>query len=632
MKILLFNLGTIEFRIMDWGIEGFKSLFEQDIILWGPIPNKKFIYRDKEIPILSVFESTTIKDIFNKLPEGWYPDIVACETSVLNYIPDIYLCPVKTILFTRDAWSDTIYNKKLVELFDFLNHAAIDRSLYKDYHVELMPLSNSAVSIPETGVRLSEFDNREIDVIAIANYDRSFYHERFKVFYKLSDLNRKGIKIKFVTGIKYAEINTYYQRSKIVIDWAHTLSNRSYEAAMNGCLLFSHKDNTLIKDYWVPWEEYIPYDEENLTELITYYLNNPDLSKKIIQKAQKKIQPVPPGWGQYVWENLELAYNTDISIQDRIKYVESLPPSVLYYRTATPLLFNYDYKTNYPPDWKELYFKRIDSALTYSAKRDEKIEPLIEAGRVAFIVKEAELSLKYLKELQQILPDYAWTYYSEGRIYFGNDEYGLALESLQKAIGCAQKAPELLQKYVLPFIEKGNTCDCRRITDYMWQSVYNHKNEFQITALLHLTFELSGNIYQRINEPNQAINSYIEAINYVPVMDCIYRVNPLLINSGEFQKIIEITTKGIENSPYDSILILYLAYALIQLGQKRKTFKLLNEHKKSLRSFVNVRKTFLIRVSINLILFFLIFGKYPDSKIIIELIKNLKNKLGFTYL
>jgi hypothetical protein len=71
---------------------------------------------------------------------------------------------------------------------------------------------------------------------------------------------------------------------------------------------------------------------------------------------------------------------------------------------------------------------------------------------------------------------------------------------------------------------------------------------------------------------------------------------------------------------------------LIQLGQKRKTFKLLNEHKKSLRSFVNVRKTFLIRVSINLILFFLIFGKYPDSKIIIELIKNLKNKLGFTYL
>ena len=48
MKILLFNLGTIELRIIDWGIEGFKCLFEQDIILYGPIPNKKFAYKDKE--------------------------------------------------------------------------------------------------------------------------------------------------------------------------------------------------------------------------------------------------------------------------------------------------------------------------------------------------------------------------------------------------------------------------------------------------------------------------------------------------------------------------------------------------------------------------------------------------------
>jgi hypothetical protein len=84
MNILLFNLGTIEDRIFEWEIEGFQTLFEQDIILWGPIPDKEFIYRNKKIPILNVSETTTINTVFSRLPDGWYPDILTCDTSVLN--------------------------------------------------------------------------------------------------------------------------------------------------------------------------------------------------------------------------------------------------------------------------------------------------------------------------------------------------------------------------------------------------------------------------------------------------------------------------------------------------------------------------------------------------------------------
>ena len=186
MKILLFNLGPIEHRIIGWDIEGFKSLLNQDIILWGPIPNDKFIYESREIPILRVNEPTKIKDLFEKLPEGWFPDIVTCDTSVLNYIPDIYLCPARTVLFTRDAWSDTIFNRELVQFFDFLNHAAIDRSVYSTFNVNLLPLSNCAVSLPGPSVRNAVFKDREIDVVAIANCDSSFYHDRYKTFYKLA--------------------------------------------------------------------------------------------------------------------------------------------------------------------------------------------------------------------------------------------------------------------------------------------------------------------------------------------------------------------------------------------------------------------------------------------------------------
>lgn len=630
MKILLFNLGSIEKRIIAWDVDGFQDLFEQDIILWGPIPDKKFMYKDKEIPILSFFEPTTIKAVFNKLPENWYPDIVTCETSVLNFIPDIYLCPVKTILFTRDAWSDTIFNRSLVELFDFLSYATIDRSLYSSFHVNLLPLLNFAVSIPPTDVGATRFEKREIDVIAIATYESTFYHERYKTFYKLSYKNKNGIKIKYFDGIKRSEIYHYYQQSKIVLDWAHTLSNRSYEAALNGCLLFSHEDNKLINDFWTPWEEYIPYNENNLSELIIYYINNPDHAKSIIHKAQQKIHTIPVSWGEMVWGKINLAYKTNVSIEERIRYNESTPKSTLLYHSATPLLYNYDYNTSFPLNWRDLYFERIDKAISASENKETSIAPLIEAARVAFLLKKSKLSLSYLNELQKVFPDYAWIYYLYGRIYFDQGENNQALLSLQKAIDFGLKAPEPLQQFFLPVIEKGNPCDGRRVTNFMWQSVYNHNNEFQVKALLHLSHELSGDIYQRIDEQDKAINAYSEAINYIPIPRVFYKINPLLIQSLEFEKLSEVTEKAIEDSPYDSILTLYNVYALLHLKKKRTALKSLMRHKKALKSFLGIRKIFIIRSSINFIMFFALMGKHPSSEIIIKLIEILKEKSGYT--
>jgi tetratricopeptide (TPR) repeat protein len=632
MRILLFNLGPIEHRIISWGIDGFRTLFRQDIILWGPVPDEKFIYENKEIPILRVFEPTTINAVFDRLPAGWYPDIVTCETSVLNYIPDIYMCPVKTILFTRDAWSDTIFNKRLVELFDYLNHAIIDKSSYNNFNVNILPLSNCAVTLPGPDVSNSTFEMREIDVLAIANYDGSFYHERYKTLYKLAASNKSDINIKYFKGINRHEIYTYYQRSKIVLDWAHTLSNRSYEAALNGCLLFSHEDNQLIRNFWIPWEEYIPYNESNVLELVTLYVKNPDKAERVIRRAKEKSQSIASSWGDYVWENVNIAYNKDALVRERIKYITSVPLTTVLFCSATSLLYNYEYNTNFPADWKDLYFKRIDEALSCAVEQTVKIAPLIEAARLSFLLKKTELSLMYLDQLKEILPDYAWIYYLQGRICFKQGEYEKALLLLQRANKCGLKAPELLQKFILPVIEKGNICDGRRITNYMWQPVYNHNNEFQTESLMFLASELSGYIYQITGEPFKALNCYIEAINYIPIPDCIYKANDLLIQSKEFENLLNITTKGIENSPYDSILIFYKAYALIQLHQRMNAFKILNGHRKALSSFLGVRKIRIIRNVITLILLFMLIGKQPDSKIITEMIRMLKKKIIITYL
>jgi tetratricopeptide (TPR) repeat protein len=613
MKILLFNLGTIEDRIIDWGKEGFKTLFEHDIILWGPISDAKFVYEGKDIPIISFFEPTTIEDVFKKLPVDWYPDVITCDTSVLNYIPDISKCPVKTILFTRDSWSDTIFNKRLVEMFDFVNHATIDRTLYSAMKVNLLPLSNYAVSIPPPGIVNSEFEKREIDVIAIANYDNAFYHERYKILYKLAESNKSDLKIEFFKGIKRPEIYSYYQRSKIVIDWAHTLSNRSYEAALNGCLLFSHKDNPLIKDFWIPWVEYIPYDESNMMELISYYLRNPELAKKVIASAHEKILKLPASWGEYVWKNINIAYDAGIPVQDRVKYNENTPADVKHSYSATPLIYNYDYKTNFPTNWKELYFSRIDSAIS-AAGSGNVISYLVEASRVAFLLKNSELCLKYLDELQNVLPAYGWIYYLRARIQFDQKDFEKALNSLDEAINCGLNSPQLLCEFVLPVIEKGNVCDGRRVINYMWQPVYQYNNDYQVKAMLHLVYELCGEIYRLQGEMVSAADAYSKAITYLPVPDCIYKLSPLLIKSQKFETLRQI------------------AYALIQLRQRRNALRILKEHKRSLKSFVGIRKLKILRNLINLILILLLLGKHLSSKIIIELIAVLNKKAGLNYL
>lgn len=632
MKILLFNLGTIEHRIISWEVDGFRSIFEQDIILWGPIPDKKFIYNGKEIPILSVFEQTSISKVFEQLPEGWLPDIVTCDTSVLNYVPDIYRCTSKTIIFTRDSWSDTVFNRGLVEFFDFLNSSTIDRSIYRHYHVNMLPLKGFAVSTPGHDSVNSDFEKRDIDVIAIANYDNSFYHERHKIFYKLSDSNKGQFNINFARSIKRSEIYNYYQRSKIVLDWAHTLSNRSYEAALNGCLLFSHEDNKVISEFWIPWEEYIPYNENSLPGLIERYLKNPVLAKKIASQAQRKISTVPATWGEMASDRICTANDTEVNIRSRIEYNESMSQSVRYYRTATPLLYNYDYGKNFPANWTDLYFERIDNAISAATNSETIILPLVEASRMEFLLRKGSASFSFLDQLERKLPDYAWVYYMRARLLVEGGEHDNALQLLSQAQESGRKAPELLQKYILPVIEKGNACDGRRITNYMWQAVYEHNNEYQVHAFFHLACELTGYIFELRGEKQKAIEAYLSAISHVPVPDCIHRLCPLLIEQKDYYRVSDVAVRGHEDSPYDTILVLYMAYAWTCSGEKRMASSALHRHMIALHSFVGIRQITLIRMVIRGLIPLIFISRRLSSMLMTKLITRIKSKSGFIYL
>lgn len=626
MKILFFNLGSIDSRIRVWGIDGYKSIFEQEVVLWGPIPDESFIYNNKEIPIIKVFEEITVRLLFERLPQGWVPDIVTFDTSAINFVPDIYLCPVKTILFTRDAWADTIFNKGLVEFSDFLDYGVIDRTDYFRFNVNILPLSNCAVALPSGNVNFDNYEERETDILSISNFTESFYHERHKIYYKLAELKNEDLNIKYITGINRNEISSYYQNSKIILDHSYTLSNRSFEAALNGCLLFSHEKNPVIKEFWTPWEEYIPYNEENLAELTDYYIKNPVQALKVIKQANKKISTRPVTQGEAYYNQIRKVCQTATDIQERVKRCESISGSLLNYRSATTLIYNYNYNTNFPGDWKINYFKRINKAINEATVPEYKISPLIEASRMAFLLDEFALSDKYLADLELILPDYPWIWYIRSRQEFKRNNRDHAIALAKKGIDCSKNSPGLLQKYVLPVIEKNNKCDDRRIIDYIWQPVTGHNNEFQVKSFLYLSYEIIGDSYVDKGDIENAVNAYSDAVSYIPLSGCLCKLNRLLKQTGDYDKMAELTEKGIIDSPYESELVFYKAYALFNTGQYKQAIRLIKAHQQALKCFYGKKRIDFVRRSIRIMLIFRKFGKHVISMLIIFFLNILKIK------
>jgi len=588
MKILFFVLGSPYERMVGNRKDSFDDLLKEDIIFFGPSSDVTFKHNGKVFPIIQMVEETTISAIFQQLPHNWYPDIVVCETPVLTYISDIYRCPVKTLCLSRDAWGEMIYNRKMAEVFDCVYYQTVDIFSYKKLNTHLTPIIGSPISIPAGNIKEKPFNNRDIDILSIANYNIGMYHERYKLFHRVAQELVNVYNIKFITGVKYNEIHDFYKNSKIVIDWSNVMSCRSYEAILNGCLFFSYKDNPLIKAVWSPHKDYIPYDMDNIVDLLKYYLSNANESTNIITNAKKKIKNLPMSPGAATLERINQSLKYDISVNERINRIENWQKNVFYHCISTPLYFNYNYTGhNHPVNWQELYFKRINKALACKSDDETRIREIIEAFRFAFLLKDEEKCFLYLSELEKIKPEYAWIYYHKARLYFDGHDYDNVLINLEKAVDYCQNYSVLIQKYPLPFEEKNYPIEGRRIKDFIWKSIYNHNNEFQVKAFLHTVYDLFGDTYRVIRENQSAIECYEKAINEVPIPNTFHKYYSLLTNEEHFLKIADTAELAVNENPYDILSILHISFAYIKLQNNDKFRKLLNAYYSSLRCFYN---------------------------------------------
>ena len=102
--------------------------------------------------------------------------------------------------------------------------------------------------------------------------------------------NRYAEKFVWKEGIFFDDLSTFYNQCKIVVNNSvvNEITMRMFEATACGALLIT-REVPHIEDFWEIGKEVITYkDEEDLFNLIDYYLNNEAEARKIAKAGQKR--------------------------------------------------------------------------------------------------------------------------------------------------------------------------------------------------------------------------------------------------------------------------------------------------------------------------------------------------------
>lgn len=605
MKILYFVLGDIKGRLLANGENSYNDLFQHDVIFFGPIPYPKFQHKGRIYNCIQIFKKINLKILVQSLPKNWYPDIVVIETPIINIVPDFYNIEKPIICHARDSWADMTFNRDISNFFDFIYYQTVDKINIKPKKSKLLPLIGNASSSENLNTNsIISYENRPIDILAIASINKGIYHKRTLLYQIIANRLGKKYNILFTKGIKKTIINSYYKRSKIVIDFSYVLSNRAYEAMINGCLFMSYQDNPLIREVFVPYKEYVPFSFKNVVSKIEYFLQNPARAKLIINNNKKKIQDLPKSPGEAMMKRIKKAMDIGANIKERIDYINGWPKTKYFHALATPLYFNYNYRQhNLPKNWKEIYFERIDKAIDNADTKALLLPPLIEASRMAFLINK-NIAHKYLKRLVDEFPDYAWTYYLLARIKFKENNTDRAREFGLESIKKANSYPFLLKEYTLPFAEKENTCDQRRIGEYLYDGVArDNDKDYQIKACLNMNFQLLGDIENNNGNIEKAIYNYKKGIECLPIPSTVSRLAEILLKQNKYHTLLEYSNIGLRNSPYEKKLLLYKSIALLYTESRKVYKQFIKETANSLSCFGGDKRAKILRMIFNFLSF-----------------------------
>lgn len=232
----------------------------------------------------------TASKVVERISADWTPDLLLCWLPELFPPPlEIEAAPIKTAAVVSD-WN--VYHAQIecnlarydVVLTDKLGSQEL--KLVGATPQYLFPIYSQRSNVH---TRLDV--PKDIDILFAGNLNHAVHTTRARLLEGIASLSDR-YKVVICNGYEDEEYARLLSRSRIVFNHSirREMNLRCFEALACGSLLFLEEDNLEVGDYLQDRKEVVLYKPENLLELLTHYLRNPEEAQAIAARGHAKAE------------------------------------------------------------------------------------------------------------------------------------------------------------------------------------------------------------------------------------------------------------------------------------------------------------------------------------------------------
>jgi len=227
------------------------------------------------------------------LPPGFEPDLVLIYWPDQEPLPDgMEQCPVPVVGVVSDYNLTLPY---LVGLWPFFDALLCDRhgqELFERLSFENVRYWCQFAQKRPTHRIYDDITARNIDVGFAGNLNPTVQRERAGWIQRVQQLGERGVHVDVRQGIYGEEYGRFLNQCQI--GWNRSIRGemnlRAFEVPACGAVLLMESSNLEVRDFFVPDEECVLYDDDNLEATIAQLLADPKRMQRIATAGHRRVQ------------------------------------------------------------------------------------------------------------------------------------------------------------------------------------------------------------------------------------------------------------------------------------------------------------------------------------------------------
>lgn len=232
-------------------------------------------------------------DLAAALPDGFVPDLV------LIYWPDqeplpagMEHCPVPVVGVVSDYNLTLPYIAPLWPMFDSLLCDRHGQDLFRRLSFQDVRYWCQFAQKRAFHRRFDDVEARDIDIGFVGNLNPAVQRERAPWIERVRNLSQRGIRSDVQQGICGADYGRFLNRCRI--GWNRSIRGemnlRAFEVPACGALLMMERSNLEVRDFLVPDEECVLYDDSDFEAVVEQLVRDPARTDRIARAGYERIQ------------------------------------------------------------------------------------------------------------------------------------------------------------------------------------------------------------------------------------------------------------------------------------------------------------------------------------------------------